>query len=143
MAKSSTVKQLDEWLAIDMGLLLSPFMLTLKHVRQLSHGGLGFLFVYQHHGVYWVDHTQVIRYRNGMRVKPIHITIDVSVKERIKQHVHLRWYFYDREYLYPVQKSKIEKLFGEFWFITDEDPRYRPNVLITELNHRDKDVTIP
>lgn len=137
MAKSSTVKQLDEWLAIEIGVQLSPFVLTLKHVRQLSHGGLGFLFVYRHQGVYWIDHTWVQRDQLGLRIKPVRLRMDTTVKDRLEQQVHRRWYFYDQEYLYPVQKAKVKRLFDDFWFIVDKDPLYRPTALINiEMNPR-------
>ena len=121
-------KELDQHMAQELGLLISPFMLTLKHARQLTKVVKGFVFVYTRDGQTFYDTVDAWTETNGLRKRVVRFITHPCIEERLGKHQYQRWYVRDGITLYPLQTSKVEDLKEHFYFCTDSDPRYRTQV---------------
>jgi hypothetical protein len=141
MTKSkSLLKQMDVTLAEELGLLLSPFSLTLDHVCKLDSKYGGFHFGFLVDGQIWYDSAELKSIHLGCRVKPSRFLLPDMVAHRLHQRVYKRWYFQDRTYLYPVQPTKVDTLFEKCWFIENDIPHYTTSVIVNieQFNLRKK-----
>jgi len=129
MGKKKT-HRVGQALSEELGLVLSPFTLTLKHVVQLNAKRGGFLFVtttqFDHHLYHRVE---VVAECNGLPIKPAYFPIPKSVVGRLLQKSYAMWFFYDSDYLYPLQKVKPEALLETFVFRETENTP-RENVIL-------------
>lgn len=116
MAKKR-VNRVSLALSEELGLLLSPFTLTLKHVVKLHSKVGGFVFVfpttlgqYQYHSV------RVASESGGLPVKPLFFPIPQACVEGLLGNRYCHWFYFDEQYLYPVQRTKPSTLLETFLF---------------------------
>jgi len=128
MAKSNKA-ELDQAMADELNLELSPFVITLKHAAQLYSLEGGFFFAYQCSGQIQYDEVPIHTGAQGCRVKPERFLLPRMVDQRLNNSIYSRWYFKDGRYLYPMQKTKVSKLKDLFWFVICDDPHYCSSVI--------------
>jgi len=128
MAKSSK-KELDVTMACELDKALSPFTLTYKHVKCLNQIGKGFVFAYTRDNVIYYDRAEVVSQVMGLRKKPERILLPEQVRERLINKAYTRWYFEDKDYLYPLQVCKVGTLLEEFWWVNTDSPGFRSHVV--------------
>lgn len=129
MAKFSK-KRLDLAMACEHDKALSPFTLTIKHVRCLEKTGKRFLFTYQVNGTIYYDSAEVVSTVMGVRCKPAYFLLPEIVKQRLFDKVYTRWYFEDADYIYPVQSCKIPTLMDAFIWVEGGDRRRGSHVVV-------------
>lgn len=130
MSKVPT-KQVDQELADELGLILSPFVMTLKHIRVLPKVVQGFVFAFQKDGITYYDTVDAWTETLGLRHKTIRFITHPVIELRIRQRQYQRWYVRDSETLYPVQMAKVDALYDTFYFVSDPDPGYRTQQVFT------------
>lgn len=123
MAK--TTNTLDHELAEELGLRVSPFVMTLKHLAPLTKVIQAFVFVFQKEGLTYYDKAEVWTETLGRRHKIARFILAPVVEQRLNQRVYRRWYVCDGQMLYPVQTAKVAALYEVFYFVTDPTPGYR------------------
>lgn len=128
MAKSN-IKRLDLAMACERNKALSPFTLTIKHVRCLESTGQRFLFAYQVDKTTHYDTVDVVNEVLGVRRKLAYFLLPDVVKQRLNDKVYTRWYFEDEDYVYPVQSCKITHLMGSFLWTVDGEQRKCSHVI--------------
>lgn len=129
---SKQIRKLDALVAEDLGLSLGHITMVLKHAVQFVKMVEGFVFVYELDGLTHYDTVPVWRMVNGMRVRVPRFQSHPIVEERLAKRQYRRWYVWGDGFLYPVQTSKVEDLKENFYFITDDDPRYRTTTILLE-----------
>jgi hypothetical protein len=120
----STTKQIDQQVAADLGLQLSPFTMTLKHVKGLTKLVHGFVFAFQHDGLVYYDSVDRWTETLGLRHKISRFVSNPQVEERLAKHQYKCWYVHDGQTLYRIQTAKVECLKDHFYFITDATGRH-------------------
>ena len=128
MSKSKK-QELDLAMANELDLELSPFVLVLKHVLQLTTPVGGFAFAHRTEGVIGYDTVDLWRNSLGMRIKPERFLMPSIVRLHLLSKAYQRWYYFDYRYLYPVQPVKASEFLESFWFVEDSDPHYRSSVV--------------
>lgn len=124
MSKSTT-KLIDQQVADDLGLQLSPFTMTLKHARGLTKMVQGFVFAFQHQDLVYYDQVERWSETLGMRHKISRFISNPQVEERLAKHQYKCWYVHDGQTLYRIQTAKVDCLKDHFYFITDATGRHQ------------------
>lgn len=131
MAKSA-VQRLDEQIAQELGLRLSPFVLTIKHGRKLHQVIQGFIFAYTQDDVPMFDEVPVWRSSSGIRHKVTRYISHPRIEQRLIKRHYTRWYIRNDDILFPMQTAKIEDLREHFYFVADDNPLNRTQIVMTE-----------
>lgn len=131
MAKSA-VQRLDEQIAQELGLQLSPFVLTIKHGRKLHQVINGFVFAYTQDDTPMYDEVPVWRSSAGLRHKVTRYISHPRIEQRLIKRQYLRWYIRNDDILFPMQTSKVEDLRDNFYFVVDDNPLNRTQIVMTE-----------
>ena len=131
MAKSA-VQRLDAQIAQDLGLQLTPFVLTIKHGRKLHQVIQGFVFAYTQDDVPMYDEVPVWRSSAGIRHKVTRYISHPRIEQRLIKRQYSRWYIRNEDILFPMQTSKIEDLRDNFYFVVDDNPLNRTQIVMTE-----------
>lgn len=106
-------------------LSLSPFMLKLDHLVEINSQCGGFYFVQLIDGLIVYDFIPAVNRINGKKVKPIRYYLTPSVKDRLVNKTYKRWYYGDRDYLYPLKKETYQRLIDRFAFIETESDLFQ------------------
>lgn len=101
-------------------LSLSPFTLQLDHLVEINSQCGGFYFVQLINGLIVYDFIPAVNRINGKKIKPVRYYLSPSVKDRLVSKSYKRWYYSDRDYLYPLKKETYQRLVDRFAFIESE-----------------------
>jgi hypothetical protein len=129
---SKQIRRFDETIATDLGLTLSPITMVLKHAVRFPRFLEGWVFAYEHQGLTHYDVVNEWHSVNGMRVKIPRFQSHPVIEERLVKRQYRRWYVWGDGTLFPVQISKVDDLKDNFYFLTDNDPRYQTTTIMTE-----------
>lgn len=129
---SKQIRRFDETIATDLGLTLSPITMILKHAVRFPRYLEGWVFAYEHQGLIHYDVVTEWHSVNGMRVKIPRFQSHPVIEERLAKRQYRRWYVWGDGTLFPVQMSKVDDLKDNFYFLTDNDPRYQTTTILTE-----------
>lgn len=113
-------------------LSLSPFTLKLDHLVEINSQCGGFYFVQLIDGLIVYDFLPAVNRINGIKIKPIRYYLSPSVKERLLTKTYKRWYYGDRDYLYPLKKETYQRLVDRFAFIETETDSKRNQYTVLE-----------
>ncbi len=118
----NTAKKLDEQMAAELDLTLSPFTMVLKHVVRLPNIVEGFIFVMVKDGIISYDRVDKWAEVNGMRLRVPRFKSHSVIEKRLNDKLYRRWYVWGNGILYPLQTSKVEDLKDNFYFKIDSNP---------------------
>lgn len=133
MAKSSN-KELDLALVKETKRTISPFTLQLDHLVEINPQTGGFYFAFIEEGVIVYDYIPIINFVNGFRVKPGRFHLSKTVSERLTAKQYKRWYYCDRDYIYPLKKETYQRLVDRFMFIECVDDIHLDRTAILDLD---------
>jgi hypothetical protein len=128
----SIAKQLDQAVANELGLVLSPFTMILRHVVGLRQLVDGFVFALVQGDYIHVDTVDTWNDANGMRAKIKKFISNPLVEERLAKRQYRRWYVRGGGELFPVQTAKTEDLKENFYFLIDDNPSHRTLTVFNE-----------
>lgn len=129
---SKQMQRLDTLVADDLGLALAPITMILQHATRFPDAINGFIFAFEHNGNIYYDSAPTWHSVNGMRVRTPKFKSHPVIEERLKKRQYKRWYVVGNGRLFSVQTAKVEKLYEQFNFLMDDDPRYRATQIFTE-----------
>lgn len=116
----------DVLLAEDLARELPPFTFTMKHIGKLdATRASGFCFAYVKNDVLFYDQVETQPSDTERNTKPARFLLPDYVHQQLKDKRYTHWYFYDRQYLYPLIQCKVPVLFASFWFIRTDLPQHR------------------
>jgi hypothetical protein len=131
MSKSA-VKHLDQAVATELGLQNSPFAMTFKHARQLHRVITGFVFAFEKDGLVHFDEVGIWDSTQGLRHKVTRFISHPRIEQRLSKRQYQRWYVRDENALYPLQTAKVEDLKDNFYFVVDDNPCHRTQIVMNE-----------
>lgn len=124
----NAVKQIDEAMALELGLTLSQFTLTIKHVQQLHRLIRGFVFAYTKDDLVCYDTAILHSECNGKRIRLPKFEMHPTVHKQIAKHHYKRWFVYCDSTLYPVQLAKPSILDDSFLFTITTESLHRSKI---------------
>jgi hypothetical protein len=107
MAKSK--KQIDESVACDLGLVLSPHTRTIREVAEAGNATVCLIFAFECDDYVCYDLVPVWREVNGMRIKLPKFQSHPTVVERLRKLLYRRYYTTDGRYLYPLKVKSVDE----------------------------------
>lgn len=129
MAKSRR-QEMDLAMAAEFELDLSPYVMVAKHIQLLKSTQGGFAFAYRHQQQIWYDVVPVLAKDKGVRIKPERFLLPTLVRERLNAKFYSRWYYYNTQYLFPMQACKFQQFLDSFWMQDDPNPHYRSIAIV-------------
>lgn len=120
MAKSSNA-EIDLAMVEETQRVLSPFTLKLDHLVEINpkNGGFYFAFIVNDQVVY--DYLSISNRVNGCRVKPGRFFLSNTMVQRLRDKHYKRWYYADRDYVYPLKKETYQRFVDRFLCIETSD----------------------
>lgn len=110
---------------------LSPFTLQLDHIVEINPQCGGFYFAFMDQGQVVYDTLPLINRVNGHRIKPGRFHLSAHVVDRLRTKRYKRWYYVDRDYLYPLKKETYQRFVDRFFCIeTDDNVCHQQTVIL-------------
>ena len=130
MAKSKRCLAVDNLVASELGLTLSPFTLTLKHVMSLPAIVEGFVFLFESDSMLHYDTMDCWKETLSLRQKVYRFISQPCINKRLQNRTYKRWYVRSEDTLFAVQTAKYAELLDSFYVVTDSDPRYHTHSVV-------------
>jgi len=131
MPKSAKVKYQDEAIADELGLILSPFTVTLKHTAGFTALVKSLIFSFMKDNEVYYDKATTWTHCNGRRVRKRKFAIAPHALSNLHNKLYNRWYFTDGVNLFPVQHAKMSDVLDFFYFVEDDNPRLYTHIAYT------------
>jgi hypothetical protein len=110
---------------------LSPFTLKLDHLVEINPQSGGFYFAFIDNGQVVYDYLSLTNNINGRRLKPGRFFLSSTMAQRLRDKFYKRWYYADRDYVYPLKKETYQRFVDRFMCIeTDDDLFHQQKVAI-------------
>lgn len=120
IAKSSNT-EIDLALVRETERELSPFTLKLDHLVEINPQSGGFYFAFINEGQIVYDYLSITNAINGRRIKPGRFYLSDTMVQRLRAKHYKRWYYVDRDYVYPLKKETYQRFIDRFMCIETTD----------------------
>ena len=100
---------------------LSPFTLKLDHLVEINPQSGGFYFAFIDNGQVVYDYLSITNIINGRRLKPGRFFLSATMAQRLRDKHYKRWYYADRDYVYPLKKETYQRFIDRFMCIETND----------------------